>query len=130
MVRALAALERGQVAEQPQSEAGVTYAKKITKEEARIDWNKSARRNGLPDPRLVACARRLQRSERRAAENPLCRTGAGPGAPGEIIDDGLTVACGDGALRLDQACSAPAARRWRRTNCSRVLRLPPGTRFS
>src|ERR1700744_1968020 len=42
MVRALGALERGQVSEQPQSEAGVTYAKKITKEEARLDWSKSA----------------------------------------------------------------------------------------
>src|ERR1700748_40666 len=42
MVRALSALERGQVAEHPQSESGVTYAKKIAKEEARIDWTRSA----------------------------------------------------------------------------------------
>ena len=42
MVRALAALERGQIAEQPQSAEGVTYAKKIAKDEARIDWSKSA----------------------------------------------------------------------------------------
>src|SRR6201993_2860809 len=42
MVRALAAMERGQVAEHQQAEAGVTYARKIAKEEARIDWNKSA----------------------------------------------------------------------------------------
>ena len=42
MVRALGALERGQVAEHPQAPDGVTYAKKITKDEARIDWNKSA----------------------------------------------------------------------------------------
>src|SRR6201995_412501 len=43
MVRALSALERGQVAEYPQSADGVTYAKKILKDEARIDWSKSAR---------------------------------------------------------------------------------------
>src|SRR5471032_596301 len=42
MVRALSALERGQASEQPQSEQGVTYAKKISKDEARIDWRKSA----------------------------------------------------------------------------------------
>src|SRR6202012_1779848 len=42
MVRALGALERGQVSEQPQSEAGVTYAKKIEKSEARIFWSSSA----------------------------------------------------------------------------------------
>ena len=59
MVRASAALERGAVAEQPQTEDGVTYAKKITKEEARIDWYESGARNRLPDPRPVALARRL-----------------------------------------------------------------------
>src|SRR5476651_1019153 len=42
MVRALAGLERGSVSEQSQAEAGVTYAKKIAKGEARIDWSKSA----------------------------------------------------------------------------------------
>src|SRR6188768_2678786 len=42
MVRALGALERGAITPQPQSEDGVTYAKKISKEEARIDWSKSA----------------------------------------------------------------------------------------
>ena len=42
MVRALGALERGQVSEQPQAAEGVTYARKISKDEARIDWNKSA----------------------------------------------------------------------------------------
>ena len=42
MVRALGALERGAVTPQPQAEDGVTYARKITKDEARIDWSKSA----------------------------------------------------------------------------------------
>ena len=42
MVRALGALERGQAVEQLQSSEGVTYARKIAKDEARIDWNKSA----------------------------------------------------------------------------------------
>ncbi|HLJ52404.1 MAG TPA: methionyl-tRNA formyltransferase, partial [Rhizomicrobium sp.] len=43
MVRTLAALERGSLVEQPQSSDGATYAKKISKEETRIDWSKSAR---------------------------------------------------------------------------------------
>ena len=42
MARALSALERGSVAATPQSGEGVTYAKKILKEEARIEWTKSA----------------------------------------------------------------------------------------
>ena len=48
MVRALAALERGSIAEQPQPAEGVTYAKKIEKAETRIDWRKSAPRVRLP----------------------------------------------------------------------------------
>src|SRR5476649_1086934 len=43
MVRALGALERDAVTPRPQSEDGVAYAKKILKEEARIDWARSAR---------------------------------------------------------------------------------------
>src|SRR5258708_23773986 len=42
MVRALGALERGAITPQPQSENGITYAKKIFKDEARVDWSKSA----------------------------------------------------------------------------------------
>ena len=42
MVRSLGALERGAVTPQRQAEGGVTYARKITKDEARVDWSKSA----------------------------------------------------------------------------------------
>ncbi|MEM6414364.1 MAG: methionyl-tRNA formyltransferase [Pseudomonadota bacterium] len=40
--RFLAALERGQINETPQSEDGITYAEKISSAEARIDWSQSA----------------------------------------------------------------------------------------
>src|SRR6201995_1582567 len=43
MVRAMAALERGALQLTKQNEDGVTYAAKIDKTEARIDWNKPAR---------------------------------------------------------------------------------------
>ena len=43
MVRAMGALERGRLQLTKQSEDGVTYAAKIDKAEARIDWNKPAR---------------------------------------------------------------------------------------
>ena len=43
MVRAIGALERGKLQLTKQSEEGVTYAAKIDKAEARIDWNKPAR---------------------------------------------------------------------------------------
>ena len=87
MVRALGALERGAVTPQPQAEDGVTYAKKITKDEARIDWSKSAAEIDCHDPRPVAVARRLHRSQRRAAEDSLCRAGRRiSGEPGEVLD--------------------------------------------
>jgi methionyl-tRNA formyltransferase len=100
MARALAALERGSIVEQPQSEDGVTYAKKIAKEEARIGWTKSACEldcliralSPFPGAWCEARSERLKILYAELAE--------GHGAPGAILDNKLTVACGDGALRL------------------------------
>jgi methionyl-tRNA formyltransferase len=100
MARAMSALSLGQASETPQSEDGVTYAKKILKEEARIDWSKSAREldcliRGLSPIPGAWCEAKGERLKILFAE-PV----NGKGAPGVIIDDTLTVACGDGALRL------------------------------
>jgi len=100
MARALAALERGTVTETPQSEDGVTYAKKIAKEEARIDWTRPAAEidchiRGLSPFPGAWCEARDERLKVLYAE-PV----SGRGAPGEILDDALTVACGEGAIRL------------------------------
>jgi methionyl-tRNA formyltransferase len=100
MVRALAALERGIAQERPQSEDGVTYAKKIRKEEARIDWTKPATVldclvRGLSPQPGAWCEARGERLKILYAV-PV----EGSGAAGEILDDRLTVACGEGALRL------------------------------
>jgi methionyl-tRNA formyltransferase len=100
MARALAALERGTVAEVPQSENGVTYARKIGKDEARIDWTKSAREidrliRGLSPWPGAWTSMSGERVKILYAE-PV----AGSGAPGTLLDDRLTVACGEGALRL------------------------------
>src|SRR3954469_1885153 len=100
MVRALGALERGAVTPQPQAEDGVTYAKKITKDEARIDWSKSAAeidamiRGLAPSPGAFTEVKG-ERLKILAALPVKDR-----GQPGEIISDDLTVACGDGALKL------------------------------
>jgi len=100
MVRALSALERGSVTETPQAADGVTYAKKILKDEARIDWAKSAREidcliRGLSPVPGAWCEVKGERLKILYAE-PV----EGRGAPGTVIDDKLTVACGEGALRL------------------------------
>ncbi len=100
MVRALSALERGSIAEVPQPSQGVTYAKKILKEEARIDWAKPARNidcqiRGLSPAPGAWCEVKGERLKVLHAE-PV----SGSGTPGKILGDGLTVACGEGALRL------------------------------
>src|SRR6201996_1935146 len=100
MARSLGALERGSVTETAQAEDGVTYAKKIAKEEARIDWTKPAREldclvRGLSPTPGAWCE---FNGERLKILN--CAPDTGSGAPGTILDDALLVACGDGALRL------------------------------
>jgi methionyl-tRNA formyltransferase len=101
MVVALGALERGSLQLTPQTEAGVTYATKIDKTETRIDWTKPAGQvhnhcRGLsPFPGAwfeLHGAGRLK----------VLRTtlSAGAGNPGQVLDEQLTVACGDGAVRL------------------------------
>ena len=100
MVRALAALERGSIAQLAQPEVGVTYARKISKEETRIDWAKPAQEidcliRGLSPAPGAWCDVKGERLKILYAEPT-----EGRGAPGEILDDALTVACGDGALKL------------------------------
>jgi methionyl-tRNA formyltransferase len=100
MARASAALERGSIVEQLQPNEGATYAKKISKEETRIDWRRSAREldcliRALSPYPGAWCEARGERLKILYAE-PV----SGGGAPGEILDEQLTVACGDGALRL------------------------------
>ena len=100
MVRALGALERGGVTPQPQSQDGVTYAKKISKDEARIDWTRSASEidghvRGLSPFPGAWTEVHGERLKVLYAE-PV----SGGGQPGVLLDDELTVACGDGALKL------------------------------
>ncbi|HYA05976.1 MAG TPA: methionyl-tRNA formyltransferase [Xanthobacteraceae bacterium] len=101
MLRALGALEKGQLQLTPQAEDGVTYANKIDKAEARIDWTKPWQdvhnhcRGLSPLPGAwceLAGAGRVK----------VLRTtkGEGEGHPGRVLDDSLTVACGNGAVRL------------------------------
>jgi len=101
MVVALAALERGTLQLTPQPDAGVTYASKIDKNETRIDWTKPWQKvhdhcRGLsPFPGAwfeFAGTGRVK----------VLRTtkGDGSGEPGRVLDDKLTIACGEGSVRL------------------------------
>jgi len=97
----LGALERGLLQLTPQPTAGVTYAAKIDKGETRIDWGRPWKQvhdqiRGLSPfpgawfefvPGVRVKALRTTRGE-------------GSGVPGTVIDDQLTIACGDGSVRL------------------------------
>jgi methionyl-tRNA formyltransferase len=101
---ALAAIAGGTAVETPQQAEGVTYARKIRPAEARIDWARTADEldfhiRGLspfpgawfeaPSPKGPVRVKAL-----------LSRPEAGEGTPGEVLDEGLLVACGTGAVRL------------------------------
>jgi methionyl-tRNA formyltransferase len=104
MARALAALSRGGLGFTPQPEAGVTYAHKIGKAEARLDWARPAAdlhnlvRGLAPFPGAFFEADWGQGMTRVKVLRSVRAGGSGP--PGTVLDDALTVACGEGALRL------------------------------
>ncbi len=91
---------------EPQPEAGVTYAKKLTKADARLDWSQPAevldRRIRALNPWPGTIAMLGAEPLRILAAEPA----AGQGAPGTLIGPGLVacgtglIACGTGALRL------------------------------
>ena len=105
MVRALAALSRGSLRFTPQGEE-VTYAHKIEKAEARIDWAKPARdihnliRALAPVPGAFFEADLGKGLERlKILRSHLAD---GTGAPGAVLDDALTIACGEGAIQITE----------------------------
>ena len=98
---ALAALERDSLQLTPQSNEGVTYANKIEKSETRIDWAKpwSEVHNHIrglsPFPGAWFEAADIGRVKVLRSTR-----GEGSGQPGQILDDRLTIACGEGSVRL------------------------------
>ena len=106
IVRALRQLEQDGLPATPQPEAGVTYAAKIAKEEAALDFNQPAQvldrkiRAFNPFPGAVASFGAVPVKLWRAQALET-RTGA---APGQVIaanaQDGVLIACGEGVLRV------------------------------
>lgn len=119
-------LEAGRAVATPQPEAGATYASKIDKSEYALDF--------------TAPAAVLERRVRAFNPNAWIAVGgerlrvvaaavvAAEGAPGEVLDDRLTIACGEGALRPSQV--QPAGRRVMATaDFLRGRAVPAGTQL-
>ena len=133
MARAMAALEAGRLTLTRQAEDGVTYAAKIDKTEARIDWSRPSHGvlrhiHGL-SPFPGAWSEIAVEGEAVRVKILRCEPAAGGGAPGAVLDDLLTIACGEGAIRiteLQRAGKAPM----KAQDFLRGTPLQPGARFS
>jgi methionyl-tRNA formyltransferase len=104
MGRAIGALERGKLQLTKQSDQGVTYAVKIEKAEARIDWNRPAHAvlrhiHGLSPFPGAWCEIPIE-GEPARVKILRCAMIDRSGAPGELLDDRLAVACCEGAIRI------------------------------
>ncbi|MBI1215600.1 MAG: methionyl-tRNA formyltransferase [Alphaproteobacteria bacterium] len=103
-VKTIRALAAGRMPEeQPQPEEGVTYAHMLNKDDGRIDWNKSAgeierQMRALTPWPGVWCLHGEQRVK--VLEAQIEKAAGKQGAPGEVIDRHLIVACGEGSLRI------------------------------
>jgi len=106
MVQALAELEQGRLRCAPQPTAGITYAAKLDKDETRLDFHRPAqevhnRVRGLsPAPGAWFAAAHAGRSERIKLLRTAVLAHAPSAPPGTLLDDALSVACGEGAVRM------------------------------
>ncbi|HEY7760552.1 MAG TPA: methionyl-tRNA formyltransferase [Burkholderiales bacterium] len=106
IVQALPGIAAGTLTATPQPETGVTYAHKIGKDEAELDWRRSAAeldrqvRAFVPFP--VATTRLRGEVLRIWAGRPLDTPSGPPATVLEIAADGIVVACGAGALCLQR----------------------------
>jgi methionyl-tRNA formyltransferase len=129
MVRALGALERGAITAQVQPAEGVTYAKKISKDEARIDWSKSAAEIDCLIRGLSPWPGAFTEANGERLKILFAEPVAGRGTAGEVIADDLTIACGEGALRLLKVQRA-GGKAMAASDLLKGFALPKGTRFT
>jgi methionyl-tRNA formyltransferase len=105
IVDALRKMEQGQLEAVPQPEDGVTYAAKIGKEEAKLDWTLPA----VDLARKVRAFNPFPGTHGQAGATTIkiwnAQPADGHGQPGQVLQadaQGIVVACGTGALRLTE----------------------------
>jgi len=111
-----------------QSEVGVTYAKKIDKAEARIDWSRSAREIDRQIRGLSPFPGAWSELGDQRIKLLMSREVPGEGEPGRTLDDELTIATGQGAVKIDRLQRAGKAS----AHAADLLRgypIPKGTSF-
>ena len=132
IVEALPQIAKGTLAPAPQPSDGITYAHKITKPEAAIDWQ----RDSLAVDRQVRAFNPFPGAFSLLRNKPVkiwrgLASASGQGAPGEILGcgpDGIDVACGKGMLKITELQKA-GGRRLSAAEFQRGLSPVPGERF-
>ena len=102
IVPALEGLAAGTLSPEPQPAAGMTYAPKLSRDDGYLDFRRPAAElarqtralNPWPGTWFRHMGETIKVLSAAVAENP------GGGAPGTVLDDRLTIACSEGALRL------------------------------
>jgi len=105
-----------------QPEEGITYAKKLTREEERLDWRKPAR---MLERQVRALPCWFEAKGERIKLLAAAAAG-GSGAPGTVLNETPSIACGEGALRLIQL-QRPGRGPVEADAFLRGFALPPGT---
>lgn len=114
LIEAMTLIALGRAREEPQDDAGATYAGKIGRDTSRIDWLQPAvlvsRSVRAYDPKPGAHT--LHRGEplKLFGARVLPHTNHAPGKVVEIAEQGMIVACGDGAVRIAQVQPAGKTR--------------------
>jgi len=129
LLKTLPGIESGQVVAEPQDESTVTYASKLEKSESRIDWTKPS----IDLDRTIRAFFPWPGSSFTYGDETIKVLAAEPaegiGSPGIVLGDNLTVACGNGALRLTRL-QRPGKKPVAAADFLRGLPLPPGTRLT
>src|SRR5689334_15165666 len=133
VVRALSALERSSLTLTPQSADGVTYAAKLTNAETRIDWARPAQAvhdhiRGLSPFPGAWCELVIDgKPTRLKVLRTIVAGGSAP--PGTLVEEGLTIACGEGAVRILELQRA-GGKAMKAEDFLRGQSLPRGTRLT
>ncbi|MBI4754163.1 MAG: methionyl-tRNA formyltransferase [Betaproteobacteria bacterium] len=131
IVEALARLEAGDLPATPQPAAGVTYARKLEREESALDWRRPAREL----ERRIRAFDPFPGTHARLGDTTLkvwqAKLASGRGEPGEVLavgTEGITVACAEEALTLTQL-QKPGGKRLAAGDFLRGFAVAPGARL-
>jgi methionyl-tRNA formyltransferase len=113
----------------PQPMEGATYAPKLTRDSGRLDWTQAAVQLDRQVRAYTPWPGAWAMLETEALKVLRAEPADGAGPPGTVLDDGLLIACGEGALRLLRV-QRPSRAPMEADALLRGFPIPPGTRLA